>query len=55
MGQTRGQFVYRGSPGNVCRTRNNGSANVSSPIREPAIEKLVQVWNRETAGRIRFR
>jgi hypothetical protein len=55
MGQTRGKFVYRGSPGNVCKTQNNGSANVSPPIREPAIEKLVQVCNRETVGTIRFR
>jgi hypothetical protein len=39
IGQSRGKFVYRGSPGNVCRTQNNGGANVSPPIREPAIEK----------------
>jgi hypothetical protein len=49
-GQSRGKFVYRGSLGNVCRTQNNGGANVSPPIREPAIEKVAQVWNRETAG-----
>jgi hypothetical protein len=39
IGQSRGKFVYRGSPGNVCRTQNNGGANVSPPIREPTIEK----------------
>jgi hypothetical protein len=42
MGQSRGQFVYRGTPGNVCRSQNNGSAIVSPPIREPAIEKVAK-------------
>jgi hypothetical protein len=43
MGHSRGQFVYRRSPGNVCRTQNNGSANMSPPIREPTIKKVAQV------------
>jgi hypothetical protein len=54
-GQARGKFVYRRSLGNVCRTQNNGGANVSPLIPEPAIKKVAQVWNREMAGRIHFR
>jgi hypothetical protein len=33
-----GQFVYRGTPGVVCRSRNNGSAMLSKPAREPMME-----------------
>ena len=55
MGQSKGKFVYHGSLGNVCRTRNNGSVNVSLPIWELAIKKVAQVWNREMVGRINFR
>ena len=40
MGRSIEKFLYRRSPGNVCRTQNNGGANVSPPIREPAIEKV---------------
>ena len=55
MGQPKGKFAYRGILGNVCRTQNNGSANVSPPIREPTIEKVAQVWNMEMTGQIHFR
>jgi hypothetical protein len=42
MGQSNGQFVYRGTLGVVCRSRNNGSAILSPPVREPAIEKVAK-------------
>jgi hypothetical protein len=40
IGQSRRQFVYLKSLGNICRTWNNGGANVIPPIHEPAIEKI---------------
>jgi hypothetical protein len=42
MGQSSGQFVYRGILGVVCRSWNNGSAILSPPVREPAIEKVAK-------------
>jgi hypothetical protein len=42
MGQSSGQFVYRGTLGTVCRPRNIGSAIVRPPVREPAIEKVAK-------------
>jgi hypothetical protein len=42
MGQSSGQFVYRGNLGSVCRSWNIGSAVVSPPVQEPAIEKVAK-------------
>jgi hypothetical protein len=42
MGQSRGQFVYRRTPGTICRPQNIGSAIVSPPVWEPAIEKVAK-------------
>jgi hypothetical protein len=37
-----GQFVYRGTPGVVCRSWNNGSAMLSVPARELAIKNVAK-------------
>jgi hypothetical protein len=42
MGQSSGQFVYRGILGVVCGSRNNGSAILSPPVWEPAIKKVAK-------------
>jgi hypothetical protein len=42
MGQYTDQFVYHGILDVVCRLRNNGSAILSPPVREPAIEKVAK-------------
>jgi hypothetical protein len=40
MGQSRGQFVYRGTPSIVFRPQNNGSTIVSPSVWEPTIKKV---------------
>jgi hypothetical protein len=38
MTDFNGQFVYFGTQGVVCRSRNNGSIMLRKPAREPAME-----------------
>jgi hypothetical protein len=42
MGQSNCQFVYRGTPGTVCKSQNIGNTILSPPVREPAIEKVAK-------------
>jgi hypothetical protein len=41
------QFVYRGSVGAICRTRNNRYSIFSPPGREPAIQKVPKYGMRD--------
>jgi hypothetical protein len=42
MGHSSGQFVYRGTPGTVCRPQNIGSVIVSPLVRKPTIKKMAK-------------
>ena len=46
-----GQFVYRGTPGVVCRSRNNGSKMLSKATQEPMMEKVAKYgMGKQSAG-----
>jgi hypothetical protein len=42
MGQSNGQIVYHGTPSDVCRLQNNGSAILSPLVWEPTIKKVTK-------------
>jgi hypothetical protein len=52
MGESDDQFVYHGTPGVVHRSRNNGSAILSPPAQEPAIEKVAKYGSRKRLFRL---
>ena len=41
------QFVYRGTLGAICKTQSNRGPFLSSPAREPAIQKVAKYGMRD--------